>query len=174
MPSESREYIIPFLQAIRDNYGKPLTVVRDMSEEISHSISEVFTGILQQICHYHFVQNLGDIIFKNRYEEFRRVILRTKILARIMTLKKSCLEGISSCDRLVIAEHYWVTLAIEYVFYPRDIKSDYPFVLPYLEVMDRLMEVFKMLKKIVMWNAWHNLGISVVLKFGSCVSIIEN
>lgn len=44
-------------------------------------------------------------------------------------------------------------------------KSDYPFVLPYLEVLNRLMEVSNMLKKIVMWNAWHNIGVWVVLKF---------
>ena len=41
-------------------------------------------------------------------------------------------------------------LAIEYVLYPREKKSDYPFALPYLEVMNRLMEVLDMLKKIVM------------------------
>ncbi len=29
MPSEGREYIKPFLQNIKDNYGSPLTVVRD-------------------------------------------------------------------------------------------------------------------------------------------------
>jgi len=165
MPSESREYIKPFLESIRDKYGKPLAVVRDMWEEIAVSVSEVFPGISQQVCHYHFVRNLGDIIFKHLYQEFRREILKTNILARILALKKICMDGISSQDRIVIAEHYWVMLAIEYVLYPRERKSDYPFVLPYLEVINRLMEVLDMLKKIVMWNAWHNIGVKVVLKF---------
>ncbi len=165
MPSEGREYIKPFLESLRDKYGKPLTVVRDMWEEIAVSVSEVFPGVLQQVCHYHFVRNLGDIIFKHRYEDLRRAILKTNILARILALKKICMDGISSQDRVVIAEHYWITLAIEYVLYPRERKSDYPFVLPYLEVMNRIMEVLDMLKKIVMWNAWHNMGVWVVLKF---------
>ncbi len=165
MPSESSEYIKPFLESIRDKYGKPLAVVRDMSEQIRVSVSEVFPGVSQQVCHYHFVRNLGDIIFKHLYQEFRREILETHILARILALKKICMDGISSHDRIVMAEHYWVMLAIEYMFYPREIKSDYPFVLPYLEVMNRLMEVLDMLKKIVMWNAWHNIGVKVVLKF---------
>jgi Asp-tRNA(Asn)/Glu-tRNA(Gln) amidotransferase C subunit len=165
MPSESREYIKPFLESIRDKYGKPLAVVRDMSEEIKVSVSEVFPGVSQQVCHYHFVRNLGDIIFKHLYQEFRREILKTNILARILALKKICMDGISSQDRIVMAEHYWVMLAIEYVLYPRERKSDYPFVLPYLEVMNRLIEVLDMLKKIVMWNAWHNIGVKVVLKF---------
>jgi len=165
MPSESSEYIKPFLESIRDKYGKPLAVVRDMSEQIKISISEVFPGVSQQICHYHFVRNLGDIIFKHLYQEFRREILKTNALARILALKKICMDGISSQDRIVMAEHYWVMLAIEYVLYPRERKSDYPFVLPYLEVMNRQMEVLDMLKKIVMWNAWHNIGVKVVLKF---------
>jgi hypothetical protein len=50
------------------------------------------------------------------------------------------------------------------MLYPRERKSDYPFTLPYIEVLNRLMEVLDMLKKIVMWNAWHNKGILSVLK----------
>jgi hypothetical protein len=165
MPSESREYIIPFLESIRKKYGKPLAVVRDMSEEIKFSVSDVFPGIPQQVCHYHFVRNLGDLTFKQLYQEFRKKILKTHFLARILDLKKVCMDGIPSKNRIVIAEHYWVMLAIEYVLYPREKKSDYPFVLPYLDVMDRLIEVLDMLKKIVMWNARHNFGIKIVLKF---------
>jgi len=165
MPSEGREYIKPFLENINVIYGSPLTVVRDMREEITVSVSEVFPGVSQQICHYHFVRNIGDIIFKHRYEELRRVILKTNILARILSLKKNLMNGISNRERIVIAEYFWVRLAIEYILHPREIKSDYPFVLPYLEVMNRLVEILGMLRKIVMWNAWHNKKIVFVLNF---------
>jgi hypothetical protein len=37
--------------------------------------------------------------------------------------------------------------------------------LPYLEVVNRITEVLKILKKIVRWNAKHNIGVKVVLKF---------
>jgi hypothetical protein len=164
MPSEGREYIIPFLESLRERYGKPLTVVRDMWEEIANSVSEVFPGVSQQVCHYHFVRNLGDILFKHRYKELRRIILKTKILARILALKKICMDEISSYERILMAEHYWVKLAIEYVLYPRERKSDYPFVLPYLEVIDRVLEVLEMLKKIVMWNARHNICVKAILR----------
>ncbi len=166
MPSEGREYIKPFLENLRDIYGVPLVVVRDMWEEIAVSVSEIFPGTKQQICHYHFVRNLGDILFKHRYEELRRKILNTKILARLLVLKKMCLKGKGiSNNKILVAERYWVMLAIEYVLHPRDCRSDYPFVLPYLEIFNRLVEVKNMLRKIIMWNAWHNLGVWVVLKF---------
>jgi hypothetical protein len=165
MPSESREYIVPFLKMLKKNYGAPLAVVRDMADEIAISVSEIFPNIAQQVCHYHFVGNLGDIIFKNRYEDFRKVMLRTKILANLNSLKKSCSEEMSAFEKILVAEHYWIMIAIEYVFYPREKKSDYPFVLPYVIVMDRLIEVSKMLKKIIMWNARHNKVCWIVLKF---------
>jgi hypothetical protein len=174
MPSEGREYIKPFLENIKTLYGMPLAVVLDMSDEISVSVSDVFAGVVHQICQYHFVRNIGDIIFKYRYEELRRVMLKTKILARIVSLKKTCLDGISNQERIVIGEHYWVGLAIEYILYPRETKSDYPFGLPYKEIMDRLIEVLNMLKKIVMWNAWHNLGVRVVLKFNEYMTKLTN
>lgn len=164
MPSESSDYIKPFLESLRDKYGAPIAVVRDMAEEIAVSVADVFPGVPQQVCQYHFVRNLGDIIFKNRYEAFRKVMLDTKILARIVALKKSCTVGISTKDKMMIAEQYWVLLAIEHVLYPRERKSDYPFALPYVEIFNRLMEVLEMLKKIVMWNAWHNKGLVSVLK----------
>jgi len=165
MPSEGRNYIKPFLENIKKVYGLPLTVVRDMREEIAVSVSEVFTGVAQQICHYHFVRNIGDIIFKHRYEELRKAILDTHILARILSLRNKLMDGISTQERIVIAEFYWVRLAIEYILHPREIKSDYPFILPYLEVMNRLVEILGMFNKIVMWNSWHNKKIGFVLKF---------
>lgn len=72
--------------------------------------------------------------------------------------------GISTSEKMMIAEKYWVLLAIEFALYPRERKSDYPFNLPYFEIFNRLMEVSEMLKKIVMWNAWHNKVSWVVLK----------
>ncbi len=165
MPSEGREYIKPFLEYIKMTFGSPLTVIRDMREEITVSVSEVFPGVGQQICHYHFVRNIGDISFKHRYEELRKAILDTHILARILYMKKKLMDGISNREKIVIAEYYWVRLAIEYILHPREIKSDYPFVLPYLEVMNRIVEIFEMFNKIVMWNSWHNKNIGFVLKF---------
>jgi hypothetical protein len=164
MPSESRVYIKPFLESVRDTYKAPLAVVRDMAEEIAISVSAVFPGVPQQVCQYHFVRNLGDISFKNHYETFRKNMLRTNILARIVALRNDCSVEISTSKKIMIAEKYWILLAIEYILYPRERKSDYPFNLPYFEVFNRMMEVSGMLKKIVMWNACHNKGLWMVLK----------
>ena len=174
MPSESRHYIKPFLQHIKDTYGSPLVVIRDMSKEISEAASEVFPMIPHQICHTHYVRNLGDILFKHRYKTLRNKIVNAKILSKFAPLKKACFEGTTSKNKIVAAEHYWVMLAMEYILYPRECRSDYPFVLPYLEVMNRVMELTGMVRKIVMWNASHNFGVGVVLKFDAYLKKLVN
>jgi transposase-like protein len=55
IPSESRHYIKPFLQHIKDTYGTPLVVIRDMSKEISGAASEIYPEVTHQICHSHYV-----------------------------------------------------------------------------------------------------------------------
>ena len=91
--------------------------------------------------------------------------MNAKILSKFKSLINKCFEGTASTNKIVAAEHYWVMLAMEYILYPRECRSDYPFVLPYLEVMNRVIEVMSMTRKIVMWNTVHNFGVSVVLKF---------
>jgi hypothetical protein len=172
MPSESRHYIKPFLQHIKDTYGTPLVVIRDMSKEISGAASDVFPNVPHQICHSHYVRNLGDILFKHRYKQLRNKVVNAKILSKFPPLKKKCFEGFTSTNKIVAAEHYWVMLAMEYILYPRECRSDYPFVLPYLEVMNRVIEVMSMARKIVMWNAIHNFGVSVVLKVDAYLKIL--
>lgn len=165
MPSEKQEYIKPFLADIKDIFGTPAVVVRDMWNETSESVSDVFPGVPQQICHYHFVRNLGSVIFKYRYERLRQVVLNTKVLAGFMAMQKTKSAGGQCEGTIVIAQRYWVMLAIEYILYPRERKSGYPFVLPYLEILHRAFEVKSMLRRIVMWNATYNLGVGITLDF---------
>jgi len=93
MPAESVKYLKPFLKKVRDSFGVPLVVVRDMSTQIRDTVSDIFSGVPQQICHYHFVGNLGKIIFKGRYEKLRKLVLDTHILiASIGCIEKESVQ----------------------------------------------------------------------------------
>jgi hypothetical protein len=81
-----------------------------------------------QICHCHYVRNLGDILFKHRHDKLRNKVVNAKILSKFKSLKNKCFEGTTSSNKIVAAEHYWVMLAMEYILYPRECRSDYPFV----------------------------------------------
>ena len=164
MSSESKKYLTPFLEKLRDSVGVPIVVVRDMSHQIRDAVSDVFPDVLQLICHYHFVKNLGKKLFKEQYETLRKFVVDTEILSQLAKLKENILKDDDSLDILVMGEHMWVALAVEYLLWPREIASGYPFVLPYFEIMNRAMEIKGWVKRIIRWNAGHNLAVHAVLE----------
>jgi len=120
-----------------------------MSEEITGSVSEVFTGVAQQNMPLPFLFETSEISYlKNDMKSYERDI-EYPYSGKDPVSKKRTYGWSSNQERIVIAEFYWVRLAIEYILHPRVIKSDYPFVLPYLELMNRIVEIFEMFKKIV-------------------------
>jgi len=164
MPSESKKYLTPFLERLRGSVGIPIVVLRDMSSQIRDAVLEIFPDVLQLICHYHFVKNLGKILFNERYETLRNFIVDTEILSRLAVLKEKALNDDVSSDMLVMGERAWVALAVEYLLWPREIASGYPFVLPYFEIMNRAVEIGGWVKRIIRWNAGHNLAVHAVLE----------
>jgi hypothetical protein len=162
MPTESFEYVKPFLQKLKESFGVPIVVIRDMSKKICEAVAEIFPDVIQLICHYHFVNNLGKIIFKERYENFRKAMVDTKILGQLVALKEK-LPYSTSSDCLVMAERNWAALAIEYLLWPREKASGYPFILPYFEIMTRALEIRELINKIVKWNVLHNLAVEAII-----------
>jgi len=75
--SEKAEFIIPFLEDIKHAFGIPRAVVRDMSAAITSAIQEVFPGVPDYICHYHFLRDIGNDLF-----ELENSLLRRKLKER--------------------------------------------------------------------------------------------
>jgi hypothetical protein len=163
MPSESVGYIVPFLKDVKEKMGDPLAIVRDMSESIHMAASEVFLGILQLICHYHFVRALGDTVFSD-YIEFRNLVVKTKALASVSKIRADA--GGFGMRR---AEALWVGVASEYISYPRELRSKFPFALPYVEVVGRCMEVRGLAGRIVTWNMSNNVYCAPLMEL--CVAL---
>lgn len=74
LPSEKAELIAPFLKDFKRNFGDPLAAVHDMSNAICSAIQEVFPGVPDYICHYHFLRDLGNDLF-----ELENSLLRGKL-----------------------------------------------------------------------------------------------
>ena len=163
MPSESSEYIIPFLRRIKKAFGNPISVLRDMGNAIRESVSAVFPKALQIICHYHFVKALGKDAFSS-YADLRESMVFTKKLAAMSNITKP-----ERGTGIIYAEKLWIAIAAEYILYPRNIPSKFPFVLPYFEVMKRCMEIEDMLESIIRWNASHLIIVKSVTDLYSAV-----
>ncbi|MHB1709128.1 MAG: hypothetical protein ACYCT2_06620 [Thermoplasmataceae archaeon] len=168
MPSENSDFITPFLQGIKDVFGDPVSILRDMGNAIKESVSAVFPGILQIICHYHFVKDLGKDVFSS-YPDMRASMVSTKALAAIneVTIPE---RG----NGIAYAEKLWIAIAAEYALYPRNIPSKFPFVLPYFQVLERCMEVEGMLESIIRWNASHLMVVKPVTDLYSTVGEITH
>jgi hypothetical protein len=95
----------------------------------------------------------------------RNNIVKTRILAQFGSLKEKLSELNVYKNILVQAELKWTEIAIEYILMPRERLSSFPFVLPYYEILIRAIEIKKLLKKIIDWNAENKMAVSSVLEF---------
>ena len=165
--TENKKYVKIFLQALNLVYGKPIVIVRDMSKQIRDAATDIFPTVPHQICHYHFVKNLGNLLFKANYAAFRKNVVNKRILSQLKQMKADICTTVcrDSENVLVVAERKWITLAIEHLLICRERSSNYPFVLPYLEIMDRILVIKRLNSRIFEWNLSHNLDCQEIIEF---------
>jgi hypothetical protein len=72
LPSEKAEGIVPFLRRIKECFGPPLALVHDMSKGILSAVGEVFPGIPDFICHFHFLRDTGKDLLGTDYNRLRQ------------------------------------------------------------------------------------------------------
>lgn len=63
LPSENAVMISQFLRKIKQDYGTPLALVHDMGTGILDAVAEVFPGVSDFICHFHFLRDIGKDLF---------------------------------------------------------------------------------------------------------------
>lgn len=168
LPSEKAEHIIPFLQRIKRAFGNPIAVARDMGAGIAAAVAEVWRGVAEFICHYHFLRDIGKDLFGGDYEALQRGFkihsLRTSLtkLARELKTKidkhsdlKACIEsyleknkdGMPSAKLLHPVMAY--TLALWILDAKRESKGHgFPFDRPYLSYYQRMELVKETLVKL--------------------------
>ncbi|MBC2706479.1 MAG: hypothetical protein HF977_01940 [ANME-2 cluster archaeon] len=72
IPTENKKYVKAFLQTLKSNYDTPIVVVRDMSKQIRGAVTEVFSEVQQQICHYILLITLENSFLKKNTLHFAR------------------------------------------------------------------------------------------------------
>ncbi|MBW2108888.1 MAG: transposase [Deltaproteobacteria bacterium] len=92
LPSEKAAMLVPFLRRIQRQYGDPLALVHDMGRGLLLAIGEVFPGVRDFICHFHFLRDIGKDLFEKEYALIRNRLKKHKIRSvlrqRIKVLKK--------------------------------------------------------------------------------------
>ncbi len=72
IPTENASQLIPFLRRIQQAYGDPIALVHDMGVAILKAVEEVFPGVPDYICHFHFLKDIGKDLLDHDYSTIRR------------------------------------------------------------------------------------------------------
>jgi hypothetical protein len=88
VPSEKTQEIIPFLQEIKRRYETPLAVVHDMGAGILAAVQEVFPGVPDLICHFHFLRDLGKDLLESDYDAIRQRLRHYGATEKLLSLAR--------------------------------------------------------------------------------------
>lgn len=173
IPSESVEHVTGFLEQYKENFGSPLVVVRDMSQILERCVTEVFPNVLQQICHFHFIKNLGKEVLRDLYSSLRRKVISTKMVPRLTDLKKVLrAEGRNAVET---AELVWVRLAIEHLEYARDHAGGFPFKLGYHKLTKRTDDIHRLARKLMHVNCRRNIFVKELMTLDAhLMKVLDN
>jgi len=86
LPSEHADHIIPFLRQLASDYGVPLACVHDMGTGIGRAVADVFPGIHDFICHFHFLRDIGKDYLEPAYARLRKCLRSHASSTRLHTL----------------------------------------------------------------------------------------
>ena len=81
--SEKSDSIVPFLEDIKSLFGEPLALVHDMSKGIIKAVEKVFPNILDFICHFHFLRDIGKDLLEAEYDNIRKSLTKHGIAGKL-------------------------------------------------------------------------------------------
>lgn len=160
LPSENADYIEPFLRQLAADYGRPLACVRDMGSGIGKAVAEVFPGVRDFVCHFHFLRDIGKDYLEPAYARLRKGLRSHAASSRLHTLaremRSQLVEHSDRCAALAgaikaadqpedlelmpIAATYSLTLWALHGKHSGD-GYGFPFDRPLLDFAQRLMEL---------------------------------
>ena len=86
--SETAADVTDFLRPIVARYGRPLAVACDMAAAIRSALHEVLRGVPVYICHFHFLRDAGNDLFKDDYRRFVNLLDDHQISAKLRRLER--------------------------------------------------------------------------------------
>lgn len=171
VPSEHAEHIAPFLRKLQRTYGSPRACVHDMGTGICKAVAEVFPGIRDFICHFHFLRDIGKDFLEPAYGELRNRLRTHTISSRLCALVRETRQRLSTekspesamlakaiktaqppphTPLLPLVSAYSLTLWALHGKHNGD-GYGFPFDRPLLEFAQRLLELARRLPPLLEW-----------------------
>jgi hypothetical protein len=165
MPTENSQHIIPLLCDLRSAYGTPAAMVHDMGSAILKSVAEVFPGVPDYICHFHFLRDIGKDLFDFEYRTIRRYTRSFNVKAALKKAEKALKTRIDGDEALskklqdyldkkrpAVLDNPWVTAYLLVVWIVESSSASqgfgFPFDQPHLDFYERMQEAYPSLKRL--------------------------
>jgi uncharacterized protein YbaR (Trm112 family) len=103
VPSEKSEVLIPFLEQIEQDFGIPLALVHDMGSGVQKSVDEVFPGIPDYVCQFHFLRDLGKDLLEPDYKMIRTCLKNNRVRGMLRQRAASLINK-NDIDEATIAQ----------------------------------------------------------------------
>jgi hypothetical protein len=167
LPSEHADYIIPFLRKIQIDYGTPRACVHDMGTGILKADSDVFPGIRDFICHFHFLRDIGKDYLDPAYKTLRKHLRSHATSTRLHALVRDTRQRLSSqninCTMLAKAikdadptEDTSLPIAVTYFLALWALQGKhsgdgygFPFDRPLFDFAQRLLDLYRRLPELL-------------------------
>jgi len=98
IPSENSNYIIPFLNKIKESFGKPLAIVYDMGRGGMKAAEEVFPNVKKLVCHFHFLRDIGKDLLGENYDIIRKQLRIFGGITKLKNISKELRKIVESSD----------------------------------------------------------------------------
>lgn len=169
--SENEAEISKLLQHCVSGFGEPLAAVRDLSGNIEKAIKKVIPHVPDLICHYHFLENVGEKLCEKPHSKLTGSLRRLKIRANLRSIRKdlvrwnkknspvsaaqieqllSCPEQIEDFDAVTLRRLVAYMLLRWLDDYTSDLNGEYfPFDLPSLAFYRRGCQLHRLLAELI-------------------------
>lgn len=166
IPSEKKELLAPFFRRVKEQYGEPKALVHDMGRGIAAGVEEVFPGVPDYICQFHFLRDIGKDLLQEEYAALRKRLQkfnvrsllrqRAKYLEQKIEKSSRCLDDFaaileSADSRIAPVEKIPLMAAYTLIHWALDHRSQsngfgFPFDRPHLDFYRRLQKVHAIVK----------------------------
>ncbi len=98
--SENEAEISKLLQHCVSGFGEPLASVRDLSANIEKAKKKVLPDVPDLICHYHFLENVGEKLCQKPHSKLTNGLRRLKIRAKLRSIRNDLVRWNKKNTRL--------------------------------------------------------------------------
>lgn len=105
LPAEDEAHIVPFLTRLKQTFGVPLALVHDMGSGIRKAVANVFPGVADFICHFHFLRDIGKDYLGAEYDTIRKRLSHHRISASLRYRAKQSKREMDANPAMIAALH---------------------------------------------------------------------